>query len=100
MAAALYHRGRDGYGLSTGTRVGRAHARLSIIDVEGGAQPLTNEDGAIVVVFNGEIYNYVVLSSELRSLGLRFRTSTDTEVLVHGRSEWCEVMMTLMYRQQ
>jgi len=93
MAAALYHRGPDGYGLYTGTRVGLAHARLSIIDVEGGAQPLTNEDGAIVVVFNGEIYNYVELRSELRSLGHRFRTSSDTEVLVHGWEEWGEEML-------
>lgn len=93
MAAALYHRGPDGYGLYTGARVGLAHARLSIIDVVGGAQPLTNEDGAIVVIFNGEIYNYVELRRELAALGHRFRTESDTEVLVHGWEEWGEEML-------
>jgi asparagine synthase (glutamine-hydrolysing) len=88
MAAALRHRGPDGYGFFADRRAGLAHVRLSIIDLAGGAQPLTNEDERLVVVFNGEIYNYVELTSELRALGHTFRTRSDTEVLVHGWEEW------------
>ena len=88
MAAAIRHRGPDGYGLFVGHRVGLAHTRLSIIDVAGGAQPLTNEDGTLVIVFNGEIYNYVELRRDLLRHGHVFRTNTDTEVLVHGFEEW------------
>jgi asparagine synthase (glutamine-hydrolysing) len=93
MAAALHHRGPDGHGLFTGRRVGLAHTRLAIIDLAGGAQPLTNEDGAVMVVYNGEIYNYVELQAELESLGHRFRTRCDTEVLVHGWEQWGEAML-------
>jgi asparagine synthase (glutamine-hydrolysing) len=93
MAHALRHRGPDGYGLFTGHRVGFAHARLSIIDLSGGAQPIANEDGTVVVVFNGEIYNYVELRRELEALGHRFRTRTDTEVIVHGWEQWGEEML-------
>jgi asparagine synthase (glutamine-hydrolysing) len=88
MAAAIRHRGPDGYGFYVGRRVGFAHVRLSIIDVEGGAQPLTNEDGQIVVTYNGEIYNHVELRRELEGRGHVFRTRCDTEVLVHGYEEW------------
>jgi asparagine synthase (glutamine-hydrolysing) len=90
MAAALRHRGPDGYGLYTGRRVSLAHTRLSIIDLDGGAQPLTNEDGSLVVVYNGEIYNHVELQRELQGRGHRFHTRCDTEVLVHGWEEWGE----------
>src|SRR5690606_7652286 len=93
MAAALHHRGPDGYGLFTGRRVGLAHTRLSIIDRAGGAQPLGNEDGSVLVVFNGEIYNYVELRAELQARGHIFRSSSDTEVLVHGWEEWGESML-------
>jgi len=88
MAAAIRHRGPDGYGFYLGRRVGLAHVRLSIIDVAGGAQPLTNEDGQIVVTYNGEIYNHVELRRELEERGHVFRTQCDTEVLVHGYEEW------------
>jgi asparagine synthase (glutamine-hydrolysing) len=88
MAAALRHRGPDGYGFLADPRAGLAHVRLSIIDVAGGAQPLTNEDGSLAVVFNGEIYNYIELGVELRARGHTFRTRSDTEVLVHGWEEW------------
>lgn len=88
MAAAVRHRGPDGFGLFAGTRVGLAHVRLSVIDLPGGAQPLTNEDGRIVVVYNGEIYNYVELRAELAALGHELRTDSDTEVLVHGYEQW------------
>ena len=93
MAAALHHRGPDGYGLFTGRRVGLAHTRLSIIDPAGGAQPLSNEDGTVLVVFNGEVYNYVELRAELQARGHTFRSSSDTEVLVHAWEEWGESML-------
>lgn len=88
MAAAIRHRGPDGYGFLTGPTVGFAHVRLSIVDLAGGAQPLASEDGRVVVTYNGEAYNYRELTEELRSRGHRFRTSSDTEVLVHGWEEW------------
>jgi asparagine synthase (glutamine-hydrolysing) len=88
MGASIRHRGPDGFGFFRDQRVGMVHLRLSIIDLEGGAQPLTNEDGQVVVVYNGEIYNYVELREELRQRGHRFRTASDTEVLVHGYEEW------------
>jgi asparagine synthase (glutamine-hydrolysing) len=88
MAAALRHRGPDGFGVYAGARAGLAHARLSIIDVTGGAQPMGNEDDSLLVVFNGEIYNYVELRAELQAGGHRFRTASDTEVLLHGYEQW------------
>src|SRR2546421_7451800 len=88
MAATLRHRGPDGFGRFAGARVGLAHVRLSIIDLAGGAQPLGNEDGQVLVVYNGEIYNYVELRADLERRGHRFRTRTDTEVLVHAYEEW------------
>ncbi len=83
MVRALRHRGPDGYGFFTSPEVGLAHARLSIIDLEGGAQPIGNEDGSIQVVLNGEIFNYLELRRELLAHGHRFSTASDTEVLVH-----------------
>ena len=83
MVAALHHRGPDGQGTRIDGPVGLGHARLSIIDLEGGAQPLSNEDGSVWVVFNGEIFNYVELRAELVRQGHRFHTHSDTEVLVH-----------------
>src|ERR687886_2822921 len=88
MAVALRHRGPDGVGLCPGARVGLAHTRLSIIDIDGGAQPLGNEDGQVIVTYNGEVYNYLELRAELEGKGHRFRTRCDTEVLVHGYEEW------------
>ena len=93
MVAAVRHRGPDGWGVFTSPRVGLAHARLSIIDLNTGAQPLSNEDGTVWVTFNGEIFNYRELRPELERLGHRFRTQTDTEVLVHGWEEWGEGML-------
>lgn len=88
MAAAIRHRGPDGFGYYSGARVGLAHVRLSIIDLAGGAQPMGNEDGRVLIVYNGEVYNYIELRDELRSAGHQFRTSCDTEVLVHAYEEW------------
>ncbi len=93
MAAALRHRGPDGFGCCASARVGLAHVRLSIIDVQGGAQPLGNEDGRVLVVYNGEIYNYVELRADLKGRGHRFRTRSDTEVLVHAYEEWGAPML-------
>jgi len=84
MAASIRHRGPDGYGFYVGQRVGFAHVRLGVVDIAGGAQPLTNEDGQIVVTYNGEIYNHPELRRELEQKGHVFRTRSDTEVLVHG----------------
>jgi asparagine synthase (glutamine-hydrolysing) len=88
MAAVLRHRGPDGYGFYADADAGLAHVRLSIIDVAGGAQPLTNEDGSLIITYNGEVYNYVELAEELRRAGHQFRTRSDTEVLVHAWEEW------------
>src|SRR5580765_1126803 len=88
MAAAVRHRGPDGYGVYTAPGVGFAHVRLSIIDVAGGAQPLANEDGLVTITFNGEIFNYIELRRELEAAGHAFRTRSDTEVLVHGYEAW------------
>ena len=88
MAASIRHRGPDGYGFYVGQRVGFAHVRLSIVDIARGAQPLTNEDGQVVVTYNGEIYNHPELRRELEEKGHVFRTRCDTEVLVHGYEEW------------
>jgi asparagine synthase (glutamine-hydrolysing) len=83
MCDRLRHRGPDAYGYFCNDRVALGHRRLSIIDVSGGNQPLGNEDGSIQVVFNGEIYNYLELRSELIRQGHVFHTNSDTEVLVH-----------------
>ena len=83
MMAALHHRGPDGEGMHIDGPIGLGHTRLSIIDLETGAQPLCNEDRRIWVVFNGEIFNYVELREELLRQGHGFRTHSDTEVLVH-----------------
>src|SRR4051812_32839456 len=83
MIASLRHRGPDGRGQYVDGPIGLAHARLAIIDVAGGDQPIFNEDGSVVVVFNGEIFNYVELREALLRRGHVFRTASDTEVLVH-----------------
>ncbi len=90
MVGAVRHRGPDEFGLYRDRRAGLGHARLSIIDVATGQQPLSNENDTIWVVFNGEIYNYVELRSELVALGHRFRTKSDTEVIVHAYEQWAD----------
>lgn len=88
MRDMIAHRGPDGVGIHCGGGVGLGHRRLSIIDVQGGAQPLCNEDGTVWVTFNGEIYNYAALTDRLVQRGHKFRTHSDTEVLVHAYEEF------------
>lgn len=90
MNQTQHHRGPDETGLHAEPGVGLAHKRLSIIDLSSGHQPLFNEDGSVVVVFNGEIYNFVDLIPELQALGHTFRTRCDTEVIVHAWEQWGE----------
>ena len=88
MLASLRHRGPDGFGIYRGDSCVLGHARLSIIDLEGGWQPIFNENRDVAVTFNGEIYNYVELRRELEAIGHRFYTNSDTEVIVHAYEEW------------
>jgi asparagine synthase (glutamine-hydrolysing) len=90
MNESQWHRGPDEGGLHFEPGLGLGHRRLSIIDLSTGQQPLFNEDGSVVVVFNGEIYNYQPLIAELQALGHVFRTRSDTEVIVHGWEAWGE----------
>lgn len=83
MIHPLRHRGPDGFGFFTDKTVGLAHARLSIIDLEGGWQPITNEDRSLWIIFNGEIFNYPELRSGLIARGHTFTTQSDTEVILH-----------------
>ena len=90
MLPALRHRGPDGSGvyLDPNGRIGLGHTRLSIIDLEGGAQPMANEDRTVWVSFNGEIFNYIELREILLNAGHRFRTHSDTEVIVHAYEQY------------
>ncbi len=88
MCGTIVHRGPDDEGAVIHGRTGLAMRRLSIIDVEGGHQPIANEDGSITVVFNGEIYNYGAVRQQLRIQGHDFKTRTDTEVIVHAYEEY------------
>lgn len=90
MAGELAHRGPDGVGLYLDDHFGMVNTRLSIIDLLAGDQPMSNEDGRYWVMQNGEIYNYPELMAELKQLGHRFRTGSDTEVVVHAFEEWGE----------
>ena len=88
MTDTIRHRGPDGDGYFVNGPIGLGHRRLSIIDLEGGAQPISNEDGTLQVIFNGEIYNFHELRKELQQHGHVFRTRSDTEVIVHGYEQW------------
>jgi len=88
MADAQAHRGPDGSGVWTAQGVGLGHRRLSIIDLHGGAQPMASADGALVVTYNGEIYNFMDVRRELEAGGAQFATNSDTEVLLHGWAAW------------
>ncbi len=88
MSKRIEHRGPDGEGYFFDGDVALAHRRLSIIDLSTGNQPMFNEDDTVVTVYNGEIYNYVELRDELVKAGHKFKTKSDTEVLIHGFEEW------------
>ncbi|MCG7595442.1 asparagine synthase (glutamine-hydrolyzing) [Mycobacterium sp. PSTR-4-N] len=88
MLTTIVHRGPDGDGSFHRHRVSMGMRRLAIIDLRGGDQPIFNEDGTVAVVFNGEIYNFRGLRTELERHGHRFTTHCDTEVLVHGYEQW------------
>ncbi len=87
MIGAIRHRGPDAVGIRAVGPVGLAHARLAIIDLAGGAQPMSNEDGSLAITFNGEIYNYLELRDELIAKGRRFATRSDTEVILRQYEE-------------
>jgi len=94
MCSTLTHRGPDDHGMVVRDGVGLAMRRLSIIDVEGGHQPISNEDGSVWIVFNGEVYNHPELREQLLAAGHRFRTSSDTETVVHAYEEWGDQCVT------
>ncbi len=91
MIAAQAHRGPDGDGIWTAPGVGLGHRRLSIIDLEGSPQPMS--DGTLTITYNGEIYNFAELRDELTAKGAIFRTEGDTEVLLHGWRAWGPSML-------
>lgn len=90
MLAPMGHRGPDGSGVWTAQGVGLGHLRLSIIDLGGGAQPMSTADGAVTITYNGEIYNFAQVRAELEAKGHVFRTHSDTEVILHGWRQWGE----------
>src|SRR5215472_5874012 len=88
MTRTLVHRGPDDEGYYIAGSLGFGFRRLSIIDLGGGHQPMSDEERSVWVVFNGEIYNFPELKRELETHGHRFRTQSDTEVIVHGYKQW------------
>ena len=90
MMAAMVHRGPDEEGILLASPVAVGMRRLSIVDLPGGSQPVWNETETLAVVYNGEIYNFRELRAELEALGHRFRTRSDTEVIVHAYESWGE----------
>src|SRR3954449_13217098 len=89
MAAILGHRGPDGWGYWTEPGIVLAHTRLKIIDTsDAAAQPMSDETGTVHTVFNGEVYNFQTLRAELLAAGYRFRSRSDTEVIINGYRHW------------
>jgi asparagine synthase (glutamine-hydrolysing) len=88
MTDAIAHRGPDGADVWIAPGVGLGHRRLSIIDLEGSPQPMSTADGALTIIFNGEIYNFMAVKAQLQALGHQFRTSGDTEVILIGYRQW------------
>jgi len=88
MTDRIIHRGPDAEGFYVDNDVALGHRRLSIIDLGGGDQPIYNEDKSLVIIFNGEIYNYLELRDTLKKDGHKFKTSSDTEVIIHGYEKW------------
>ena len=96
MASTLAHRGPDGQGVFTDHIAALGHRRLAIIDREGGAQPMANEDGSCWIVFNGEVYNHRALRRQLVRRGHRFRTQSDTEAILHAYEEFGPACVPLL----
>src|SRR3954466_14865036 len=90
MRDVITHRGPDEAGLRCDTHAALAHRRLSIVDLSSGQQPLSNEDGSIWVIFNGEIYNHGEVRTQLEAHGHAYRTKSDTETIVHAYEQWGE----------
>src|SRR6202041_2912503 len=88
MASSISHRGPDDAGYFIAGPLGLGFRRLSIIDLDGGHQPMSDQEESVWVVFNGEIYNFPELKRELQSRGHIFRTNSDTEVIIHGYKQW------------
>jgi asparagine synthase (glutamine-hydrolysing) len=99
MLTRINHRGPDECGIYTHNNVGFGSVRLSIIDIAGGHQPMPNEDLTLWIVFNGEIFNYVELRKELEEMGHKFRTQSDTEVIVHLYEEYGEECLSKLNGQ-
>ncbi len=93
MADVITHRGPDSDGYYTNDKISMGFRRLSIIDLDGGSQPIYNKDKSMVLTFNGEIYNYKILRKELIEKGYDFYTQTDSEVILHGFEEWGEKVL-------
>ena len=93
MADVITHRGPDSDGYYTNEKISMGFRRLSIIDLDGGSQPIYNKDKSMVLTFNGEIYNYKILRKELIDKGYEFYTQTDSEVILHGFEEWGEKVL-------
>ena len=93
MTEVITHRGPDSDGSYVDDYIAMGFRRLSIIDLEGGDQPIYNEDGNLVLTYNGEIYNYKELRKELEEKGHTFKTNADSEVLIHGFEEWDEDLL-------
>ncbi len=94
MSDRIIHRGPDMVDYYVDEKCALGFRRLSIIDLEGGRQPMTNEDGTKVLTFNGEIYNFKLLRKELEQAGHTFKTNADSEVLLHGYEQWGEKLLT------
>src|SRR6266481_9830126 len=88
MTRLIAHRGPDDEGFFISGPVGLGSRRLSIIDLAGGHQPMSDAEESVWITFNGEIYNYMEIRSELQGKGHQFRTNSDTEVIIHGYKEW------------
>lgn len=88
MTDQIKHRGPDGYGNKLFNNVAIGHRRLSIIDLASGSQPMSNDSGSIWITYNGELYNFIELQSELKKLGYKFATNSDTEVIIYAYQQW------------
>lgn len=96
MMNAMHHRGPDDEGTYFSENLGFGFRRLSIIDLEGGKQPMTDETKSVWVIFNGEIYNFKSIKRQLENKGYKFQTRSDTEVIVHGYKEWGENVLSYL----